>query len=50
MKWIKPSGVEVETNDLKASVEAAKALGWKPKSEKKEEPIKVAKKKVTKKA
>lgn len=29
--WIKPNGNEVETNDLKASVEAAKAHGWKEK-------------------
>lgn len=34
--FIKPNGNEVETNDLKASIEAAKALGWKLKGEKKE--------------
>jgi len=29
IKWVKPNGNEVETNDLKASIEAAEALGWK---------------------
>ena len=33
--WIKPSGTEVETNDLPATIEAAKSLGWKPKEAKK---------------
>jgi len=29
--WVKPSGIEVITNDLPATIEAAKALGWKRK-------------------
>ncbi len=44
MIWIKPSGVEVETNDLPATIEAAKKLDWK---EKKEE-VKKQKKKTEK--
>jgi hypothetical protein len=31
--WIKPSGVEVVTNDEKGNIEAAVNLGWKLKSE-----------------
>ena len=31
MKWIKPNGAEVETNDRPGSIEAAEAAGWKPK-------------------
>ena len=27
--WVKPNGREVEINDLKATVDAAEALGWK---------------------
>lgn len=39
--WIKPSGIEVTTNDLPANIAAARALGWKQKEEpKKEEPKK----------
>lgn len=34
-KWVKPSGDEVETNDLPATIEAAEKLGWKPVTEKK---------------
>lgn len=29
MKWIKPNGTEIETNDMKATVEYCKSLGWK---------------------
>ena len=29
MKWIKPNGTEIETNDLPATIEAAHNLGWK---------------------
>ena len=29
IKWVKPSGDTIETNDLPANVEAAEALGWK---------------------
>lgn len=38
MKWVKPNGREIETNDLPATIEAAKKLGWveaKPKRAKK---------------
>ena len=31
VKWVKPSGFEIQTNDLKASVELAESLGWKRK-------------------
>lgn len=34
MKWIKPSGVEIETNDLKATIAHAESLGWKKADEK----------------
>ena len=30
--WTKPNGTEVETNESKASIEAAKSLGWERKS------------------
>lgn len=29
IKWIKPSGVEIETNDLEATVAYCESLGWK---------------------
>jgi hypothetical protein len=29
MKWIKPSGIEIETNDTEAIREYALSLGWK---------------------
>lgn len=46
--WIKPNGTELELNDQKANIEAARKLGWKPKPEtkkpeKKEEKTKKAK-------
>ena len=28
MKWVKPNGSEIETNDLPATIEVAKKLGW----------------------
>lgn len=28
IKWIKPNDIEVETNDLKATVEYCESLGW----------------------
>ena len=31
MLWIKESGQEIETNELEATIKAAKANGWKPK-------------------
>jgi len=47
MKWIRPSGTEIETNDRKETIKHCKSLGWKEKSvkiEKKEEVKKVVKK------
>jgi hypothetical protein len=35
--WIKPNGKEIETNDHKGNIEAAKALGWKKKKAPKKE-------------
>ena len=29
IKWERPSGTEITTNEEKATVEAAEALGWK---------------------
>lgn len=40
--WVKPSGLEITTNDLKETKEYAKSLGWKEKGAKKEEPVKEA--------
>jgi hypothetical protein len=37
IKWVKPSGVVVETNGEPASIEAAINLGWVLESEAKEE-------------
>jgi hypothetical protein len=31
MKWVKPNGTEIETNDSDATREYARSLGWKPK-------------------
>lgn len=45
MIWIKPSGMEVKTNDMSETIEYCKSLGWK---EKKEE-VKKATKKTSKK-
>ncbi len=28
IKWIKPNDIEIETNDLKATVEYCESLGW----------------------
>ena len=30
MKWTKPSGLEIETNDMEATIEYCKSLGWVP--------------------
>ena len=30
MKWVKPSGVEIETNDREETIEYCESLGWKP--------------------
>jgi len=35
MIWIKESGLEIETNDLEATVKHCEELGWKQKEEKK---------------
>lgn len=45
MKWDRPNGTTIVTNDLPASIETAKSLGW---TEHKEKPVKKAKKKVIK--
>lgn len=37
MKWIKPSGAEIETNDRKETIEAAVSLGWQVVEDKPEE-------------
>jgi len=29
MKWIRPSGTEIETNDREVTIEYCKSLGWK---------------------
>jgi hypothetical protein len=29
MKWIKPSGLKITTNDLEETIEYCKSLGWK---------------------
>jgi hypothetical protein len=34
IKWVKPSGVELETNDLKKTVAYCESLGWKRKGAK----------------
>jgi hypothetical protein len=39
IKWIRPSGTEIETNESEASIEVAKALGWK-RADKAEKPKK----------
>lgn len=45
MKWIRPSGLEIETNDLEETVKYCKSLGWKEKKEEvKKESKKAAKK------
>jgi ribosomal protein L15 len=38
MKWTKPSGLEVETNDLPETIEYCKSIGWK--EYKKPKPVK----------
>ena len=45
MKWIKPSGLEIETNDEAATVAKAESLGCKPV---KKAPVKKAVKKKAK--
>lgn len=47
--WIKPNGTELELNDQKGNIEAARKLGWKPKTEKTEPKKEVKKKQETKK-
>lgn len=43
IKWIKPNGNEIETNDEKATIEYCESLGWE-RADKKEAPKKKAKK------
>lgn len=41
MIWVKPSGIEIETNDAPATVEHCRSLGWeekKPKAKPKAKP------------
>jgi len=38
MKWIKPSGLEIETNNEKATIEYCESLGWVCEIEEPEEP------------
>jgi hypothetical protein len=44
MKWVKPSGVEIETRDTEEIIEYCESLGWKrktsrrPKKEAKDSP------------
>jgi len=39
MKWKKPSGLEIETNDEKATIEYCESLGWEKVEEECEEPM-----------
>lgn len=34
IKWVKPNGKEIETNELDATIEAAEKLGWERKKRK----------------
>ena len=36
MKWTRPSGSEIETNNEKATIEACEKMGWKESKPKKE--------------
>jgi len=46
IKWTRPSGTEIETNDDKATIDYCISLGWKPaESEKKPVKKKVRRKK-----
>lgn len=29
IKWVKPNGLEIETNDMTATIEYCESLGWK---------------------
>lgn len=35
IKWVKPNGTEIETNDEPFTIEMAHSLGWKPKQKRK---------------
>ena len=35
MKWKKPNGTEIETNNEKATIEKCVSLGWEPATEEK---------------
>jgi hypothetical protein len=46
MKWVKPSGLKIETTEFEETIEYCKSLGWKIESEViKEKPKKETKKK-----
>jgi hypothetical protein len=45
MKWTKPNGNEIETNDEKATVDYCESLGW---EEKKAPEVKIVRKKTRK--
>lgn len=38
IKWLKPNGTEIETNDTKATIQRAVELGW-MKADTKEAPV-----------
>ena len=44
MKWIKPSGIEIETNNLEETLKYCVSLGWKDASAPKKEKPKPTKK------
>ena len=48
MIWIKPSGMEVKTNDMPETIKYCESLGWKQKKDK--ETPKISKKKTSKKS
>ena len=48
MLWIKDNGQEIEINDLPASIEYCKSLGWIPADEVEKPKKKTAKKKAAK--
>ena len=45
MKWTKPNGNTIETNDEPATIAYAEKLGWKKAGAKKKAPVKKAAKK-----
>lgn len=49
IKWIRPSGTEIETNDTEDVIDYCISLGWKPAESEKKPARKKAKKKTAKK-